>query len=237
MALHPLLFALLLTWVVLVPEPDQAVPGFSTYERETGPGRTLARLTSQVLFNSNGAQEGAPILAYGYLSHIDGLPSASKKEEDESSAVLTIFVEGTVIDLEQGGAAFMVESQGSLRVFFASHTQRSFTRPDSFRSGEEVAAYNLRRYVFFDPSSGRLQDRSFASLVSSKPFTFRGAAIDLRRLWGSQIILEAQAQGGNALPSPLPDYSAAIPYTGALFVGGERTERAPRPYRTASRFF
>lgn len=41
---------------------------------------------------------------------------------------------------------------------------------------------------------------------------------------------EAQAHGKETLPSPLPEYSAAIPYTGTLFIGGERTERTvPSP--------
>src|SRR5712692_5571376 len=207
---------LLLNWALFVPVPGQAIPGFFTSERGAGPGHALARLTSRVLFNNNRSQEGAPILAYGYLSHVDGLSVASKKVEDESSAALTIVVEGRVADL--------VQSEGTLRVFFAPQAKRSFAHPDSFRSGEEVAAYNLRRYVFFNSTSDWLQDRSFASLVSSKPFTFRGAAIDLRSLWGTQLIIEAQARGREAQPSPLPEYSAAIPYTGALFIGGERTE-------------
>jgi hypothetical protein len=87
-----------------------------------------------------------------------------------------------------------------------------------------VATYNLKRYVLFDASSDRLQDRSFASLVSSKSFTCKGVALDLQRLWGTQLIMEAQARGQEALPSPLPEYSAAIPYTGAFFIGGERTD-------------
>jgi hypothetical protein len=35
---------------------------------------------------------------------------------------------------------------------------------------------------------------------------------------------EAQAHGKETLPSPLPEYSAAIPYTGTLFIGGERVD-------------
>lgn len=224
---------LLLNWAFFVPIPGQAIPGFFTSERGAGPGHALARLTSRVLFNNNRSQEGAPILAYGYLSHVDGLPVASKKAEDESSAALTIVVEGRVADLEQSDSAFMVESEGTLRVFFAPQAKRSFAHPDSFRSGEEVAAYNLRRYVIFNSTSDWLRDRSFASLVSSKPFTFRGATIDLRSLWGTQLIIEAQARGREAQPSPLPEYSAAIPYSGALFIGGERTEHtSPWPFLT-----
>ena len=225
MFLRVVTVVLLLNWALFVPVPGQAIPGFLTSERGAGPGHALAHLTSRVLFNNNRSQEGAPILAYGYLSHVDGLPVASKKAEDEASAALTIVVEGRVADLEQSDSAFMVESEGTLRVFFAPQAKRSFAHPDSFRSGEEVAAYNLRRYVFFNSTSDWLQDRSFASLVSSKPFTLRGTAIDLRRLWGTQLIIEAQARGREAQPSPLPEYSAAIPYTGALFIGGERTER------------
>ncbi len=83
---------LLLNWALFIPVPGQAIPGFFTSERGAGPGHALARLTSRVLFNNNRSQEGAPILAYGYLSHVDGLSVASKKVEDESSAALTIVV-------------------------------------------------------------------------------------------------------------------------------------------------
>src|SRR5215831_4740465 len=160
MSLRVVPVVLLLNWALFVPAPLQTIPVFFTSERDSGPGHALAHLTSRVLFNGNQSQEGAAIFAYGYLSHIDGLPVAAKKEEDESSAAFTIVVEGRVADLEQSGSAFMVESEGTLRVFFASQVKRSFAHPDSFRSGEEVAAYNLKRYVFFDSVNDRLQDRS-----------------------------------------------------------------------------
>jgi len=226
---------LLLSWVLFAPVPGQAIPGFLTSERKAGPGRMLAHLTSRVLFNGERSQEGASIFAYGYLSQVEGLPGGSKKE-DEASAVLTVIVEGQVADLEQSGSAFIVKSEGTLRVFFAPEVKRSFARPDSFRSGEEVATYNLKRYVLFDTSSDQLQDRSFASLVSSKSFTFKDVALDLQRLWGTQLIIEAQARGQEALPSPLPEYSAAIPYTGAFFIGGERTDTDLQPLRLAFEF-
>ncbi len=230
MSLRAVAVVLLLNWVLFIPVPGQAIPGVFTSERGAGPGHALAHLTSRVLFNNTRSQEGTPILAYGYLSHVDGMPAATKTE-DESSAALTIVIEGRVVDLEQSDSVFMVESEGTLRVFFAPQAKRSFAHPDSFRSGEEVATYNLRRYVFFNSTSDWLQDRSFASLVSSTPFTLRGTAIDLRGLWGTQLIIEAQARGREAQPSPLSEYSAAIPYTGALFIGGERTERtSPGPF-------
>jgi hypothetical protein len=227
---------LLLSWVLFAPVPGQAIPGFLTSERKAGPGHMLAHLTSRVLFNGERSQEGASIFAYGYLSRVEGLTVGAKKE-DESSALLTIVVEGQVADLEQSGSAFIVESQGTMRVFFAPQVKRSFAQPDSFRSGEEVATYNLKRYVLFDTSNDRLQDRSFASLVSSKSFTVKGVAFDLQRLWGTQLIIEAQARGQEALPSPLPEYSAAIPYTGAFFIGGERTDTSMQPLRLAFEFF
>jgi hypothetical protein len=110
-------------------------------------------------------------------------------------------------------------------VFFAPQAWRDFSRPDSFRHGEEVATYNLKRYVFFGSTDDRLRDRSFASLVSSGTFSFKGVEIDLRQLWGTQLVIEAQARGRETLPSPLPEYSAAVPYEGAFFIGGERAER------------
>lgn len=219
----------LLQWAIFLLFPGQAIPRFFTSERDTGPGQVLAHLTSRVLFNSRRTQENVPIFAYGYLSRVGGLSPTPQKEENESSAVLTFFIDGQVVDLEQSGTAFMVESEGALRIFFAPRAKRSFMQPDSFRSGEEVATYNLKRYVFFEPASGRLEDRSFASLVSRKPFTFRGVQVDLQRLWGTQLVIEAQGRGEETLPSPLPDYSAAIPYTGVLFIGGERTNYTPPP--------
>jgi hypothetical protein len=236
MSLRVVTVVLLLNWALLVPVPGQTLPGFFMSERDSGPGHALAHLTSRVLFNGDRSRERAAIFAYGYLSQVDGLPVASKKAEDESSAAFTIVVEGRVTNLEQSDSAFMVESAGTLRVFFAPQVKRSFAHPDSFRSGEEVATYNLKRYVFFNSVNDWLQDRSFASLVSSKSFTCKGAALDLRRLWGTQLIIEAQARGREALPSPLPEYSVAIPYTGALFVGGERADEGLPILRWALRF-
>jgi hypothetical protein len=140
------------------------------------------------------------------------------------------------VDFQQNGPAFMAESQGTLRVYFDPHAKRDFTKPDSFRSGEEIAAYDLRRQVLFDPHEGTLYDRSFASCLSSKSFAFAGKEVNLLRLWGSQLILRARAHASNGLPSPLPDYSGAIPYTGGLFVGGERTDLRLSPFERAETF-
>jgi len=202
---------------------DRRAPAFYTHERDAGPGRALASLTSQILFNTDRSDD-APFLAYGYLSRVHGLPAPSGKDEDESSAVLTFVVEGRVVDVDRSDTTFMIRSEAALRVFFAQHSKRSFSQPDSFRRGQEVATYNLKRYVFFSSTNDQLQDRSFVSLVASKPFSFKGVAINLQYLWGTQLIIEAQARGRETLPSPLPEYSAAIPYTGSLFIGGERTE-------------
>jgi hypothetical protein len=179
------------------------------------------------LFNAGSSQEETPFFAYGYLSHVGGFPAPLSKNEDESSAALTFFVEGRVVEVDQRDTTFMIKSEGALRVFFAQQVTRSFSQPDGFRSGAEVAVYNLKRYVFFSSASDELQDRSFVSLVSSKLFTCKGKAIDLQRLWGTQLIIEARARGSDTLPSPLPAYAAAIPYTGSLFIGGERAESGP----------
>jgi len=226
MLFRVLLVTFLLCWVMSNELASPLAPAVYTHEREVGPGHAVAYLTSRVLFNAGRSQQDAPLLAYGYLSRVDGLPQGSKKEEDESSAVMTFFVEGRVSDIGQSDTTFMVKSEGSLRVFFAPQAQRNFSQPDSFRNGEEVATYNFKRYVFFGSTSDQLRDRSFASLVSSNSFSFKGVEIDLRRLWGTQLVIEAQARGRETLPSPLPQYSAAVPYSGALFIGGERTERS-----------
>jgi hypothetical protein len=232
MSLRVAIVVLLLGWALFVPAPGLAIPGFFTSERDAGPGRLLAHLTSRVLFNSGRSQEGTPIFAYGYLSGVEGLPVGAKKE-NESSAAFTVVIEGQVADLEQSGSTFIVKSEGTLRVFFAPQSKRSFAQPDSFRSGKEVATYKLKRYVFFDSTADLLQDRSFASLVSSKSFMCKGATFNLQRLWGTQLIIEAQAHGKEALPSPLPEYSAAIPYSGTLFIGGERADAGSQPLRLA----
>lgn len=225
MVLRVLPLALLFWWAMPDGPADSLAPVLYTHNREAGPGHAVAFLTSRVLFNAGRSQPDAPLLAYGYLSRVNGLPGESGKEEDESSAVMTFFVEGRVSDIGQSEATIMIKSEGSLRVFFSPQARRDFSRPDSFRHGEEVATYNLKRYVFFGSTDDRLRDRSFASLVSSSTFSFKGVEIDLRRLWGTQLVIEAQARGRETLPSPLPEYSAAVPYKGAFFIGGERTER------------
>lgn len=226
MLLRVLLLTLPLWWAMPDEPADSLAPVLYTHDREAGPGHAVAYLTSRVLFNAGRSQQGAPLLAYGYLSRVAGLQQESGREEDELSAVMTFVVEGRVSDIGQSETTFMVKSEGSLRVFFAPQTRRDFSQPDSFRHGEEVATYNLKRYVFFGSTDERLRDRSFASLVSSSAFSFKGVTVDLRRLWGTQLVIEAQARGRETLPSPLPEYSAAVPYKGAFFIGGERTERS-----------
>jgi len=219
------LVLLLFHGVMLIAVPGRAILGMAAGETNVMPSGSLARLTSWVLFRGGRAPRGASFLAYGYLSQIEALPTP--QADEESSALLSFVIEGKVVDFQRNGPALMIESQGTLRVFFDPHATRDFTKPESFRSGEEVATYNLHRQVLFNPDGGSLYDRSFASLVSSKGFTVKDQEVDLLRLWGSQLILRAQANAGNGFPSPLPDYSGAIPYTGMLLVGGERTERVP----------
>jgi hypothetical protein len=226
MVVRCLFVLLLLHGVVLVAVPGRAILGVAADETNVLPSGSLARLTSWVLFSGDRAPRGAPFFAYGYLSQVQALPRTPQADE-ESSALLSFVIEGKVVDFQRNGPALMIQSQGTLRVFFDPQASRDFTKPESFRSGEEVATYNLHRQVLFNPDGGSLYDRSFASLVSSKGFTVKDQEVDLLRLWGSQLVLRAQANAGNGFPSPLPDYSGAIPYTGMLLVGGERTERVP----------
>jgi hypothetical protein len=139
----------LFCWVVCSVPPGQPTPAFYTHEQDAGPGRSLARLTSRVLFNAGLSQEETPFFAYGYLSHVEGFPAPLRKNEDESSAALTFLVEGRVVDVDRRDTTFVIKSEGALRVFFAQQVERSFSQPDGFRSGQEVAVYNLKRYVFF----------------------------------------------------------------------------------------
>ena len=185
---------------------------------------SLARLSSWVLFGGR-AGEGAPFLAYGYLSEIEALPRVVSQAENESSAILTFVIEGKVVDIQQSPPALLIESQGTLRFFFDPQAKRDFAQPESFRSGKEVATYDLQRRVLFEPSGGWLLDHSSASLVSSHDFTFNNTEKNLARLWGSQLTLQSRAHAGNALPSPLPQFSGAIPYSGKLLISGERTQQ------------
>ena len=229
MLLRPLLLMLLLSEITFGSLPGQTALKLTDSGDDSRPGHTLARLTSWVLFRGGRVARGTPFLAYGYLSEVEALSQARPQAENESSAVLTFVVEGTVEDLQQNAPAFMIESQGMFRVFFDPHARRDFTRPESFRSGREVATYNLRRQVLFNPDGGWLYDRSFVSLVSSQRFTFKEVEVNLLRLWGAQLTIRAQARVEDGLPSPLPEYTGAVPYTGQLFADGERTDRVLPP--------
>ena len=185
----------------------------------------LARFSSWVLFGGR-AVEGAPFLAYGYLSEIEALPRTTPQPaENESSAIVTFVIEGIVVDIQQNPPALLIESQGTLRFFFDPQATRDFTKPESFRSGKEIAMYDVQRRVVFAPSGGWLLDSSLARLVSSHDFTFNNTEKNLARLWGSQLTLQSRAHAGNGLPSPLPQYVGAIPYSGKLLLNGERTEQ------------
>jgi hypothetical protein len=223
-------FAMLLTVSIAFFSRVGAQPVIADDEARERP--SLARFSSWVLFGGRAAQD-APFLAYGYLSEIEALPHGASQPENESSAMLTFVIEGKVIDIRQNPPALLIESQGTLRFFFAAQAKRDFTKPESFRSGKEIATYDLRRRVLFEPSGGWLLDHSSANLVSSHDFTVNNAAKNLARLWGSQLTLQSRAHAGNGLPSPLPQFSGAIPYSGKLFVAGERTEQT-RPDSMAS---
>lgn len=191
---------------------------------ETNEHPALARFSSWVLFGGR-AVEGAPFFAYGYTSEIKALPRVTSQPETESSAILTFVIEGTVVDIRQNPPALLIESQGALRFFFDPQANRDFVKPESFRSGKEIATYKIERRVLFEPNSGWLLDHSSASLVSSHDFTLNNTEKNLARLWGSQLTLQSRAHAGNGLPSPLPQYAGAIPYSGQVFVSGERTEQ------------
>jgi hypothetical protein len=197
-------------------------------ENEISTGRPVARFSSWVLFSGGRMIQGAPFLAYGYLSEIEDLPQLRQSLRNESSAMLTFVIEGTALGARRGETAFLIESQGTLRVFFDPQGKRDFTEPHSFRTGKEVATYTLQRQVLFSPNGGWLYDRSFAQLTSSQNFTIEGTEINFLRLWGTRLVLRAQARAGDGLPSPVPEFSGAIPYLGQVFIDGERTEyRSP----------
>jgi len=185
----------------------------------------LALFSSWVLFGGR-AVKGAPFLAYGYLSEIEALPRTTPQPADnESSAILSFVTEGTVVDIQQNPPALFITSRGTLRFFFDPQANRDFAKPESFRSGKEIATYEIERQVLIEPNGGWLLDSSSAWLVSSHDFTYNSSEKNLARLWGSQLTLQSRAHAGNGLPSPLPQFSGAIPYSGKLFIGGERTER------------
>jgi len=229
MVLRPFFLIFLLSGIPAGSLPHQTVLKIASLGDDPSSGHALARLTSWVLFGGGRVARGAPFLAYGYLSQVESLSQAQAQPENESSALLTFVIEGTVVDFQQNAPALMLESEGTLRIFFDPQAKRDFAQPESFRSGKEVAKYNLRRKVLFNPDGGWLYDRSFASLISSQSFAFKDTEVDLLRLWGAQLAIRAQARVGDGLPSPLPEYTGAIPYLGQLFVDGERTDRVPSP--------
>ena len=212
-----------------------SLPGYCDPEGATGKSkasseRPVARFSSWVLFNGGRVVRGAPFLAYGYLSEIGELPQLRQSLRDESSALLTFIIEGTARDMKRTEEALLIESEGTLHIFFDPKGKRDFTEPRSFRTGKEVATYTLQRQVLFNPEGGWLYDRSFAQLTSSQNFTIQDTETNFLRLWGTRVALRAQARAGDGLPSPVPEFSGAIPYLGQVFIDGERTEyRDPLP--------
>jgi len=207
-----------------------ALPGYSdqkgtTAESDARTGRPVARFSSWVLFRGGRIVQGAPFLIYGFLSEIGELPQLTQSLKNESSAILTFVVEGTARDMKRGEGALLIESEGTLRVFFDPQAKRDFTEPRSFRTGTEVATYTLQRQVLLNPDGGWLFDRSLAQLTSSQDFTIDKTEINLSRLWGARLTLRSQARAGDRLPSPIPEFSGAIPYLGQIFIDAERTER------------
>ena len=216
--------------VTLLPIIGLVSPGYSDQkgtmvESEARTGRPVAQFSSWVLFRGGRIVQGAPFLIYGFLSQIGELPQLTQLLKNESSAVLTFVVEGTARDMRQGERALLIESEGTLRVFFDPQAKRDFAEPRSFRTGKEVATYTLQRQVLLNPDGGWLFDRSFAQLISSQDFTIDKTEINLSRLWGARLTLRSQARAGDSLPSPVPEFSGAIPYLGQIFIDAERTER------------
>jgi hypothetical protein len=205
--------------------PGYSDHGWTTVEIEARTSRPVAQFSSWVLFSGGRVVQGSPFLIYGYFSEIGEFPQFTQSLKNESSAMLTFIVEGTSHDIRQREGTLLIESEGTLRVFFDPQGKRDFAEPQSFRTGKEVAAYALQRQVLFHPEDGWLYDRSFAQLTSSQDFTIQNTEINFLRLWGTRLALRAQARAGDGLPSPVPEFSGAIPYLGQIFIDAERTER------------
>lgn len=206
------------------------LPGYSDQkgmmvESEESTSRPVARFSSWVLFRGGRMVQGTPFLIYGFLSEIGELPQLTQLLKNESSSMLTFVIEGNTREMRQGEGALLIESEGTLRFFFDPQAKRDFIEPRSFRTGKEVATYMLQRQVLFSPDSGWLFDRSFAQLTSSQDFTIDKTKVNLSRLWGTRLTLRSQARTGDGLPSPVPEFSGAIPYLGQIFIDAERTER------------
>jgi hypothetical protein len=224
MVLQTLLSALFLNAGMVLASSEPTIQRLAA-ESIPSTDRPIARFSSWVLFSGGRVVQGAPFLAYGHLSEISEIPQLKFSLKDESSAVLTFIIEGKTIDMRRGEDALLIESEGTLRVFFDSKAKRNFADPRSFRTGKEVATYTLQRQVLFKPDDGWLFDRSFAQLTTSQNFTIDKTEFNLLRLWGTRLTLRSQARAGDGLPSPVPEFSGAIPYLGQIFIDAERTER------------
>ena len=93
-------------------------------------------------------QSGPMFEAFGYLTHISGLPAASlfshPAPRDETTARFTFYARTRLISRAVVANIFNVTSGGRARFYLDRSPDGDFDRPASFRDGTRIAAGRIR---------------------------------------------------------------------------------------------
>ena len=99
--------------------------------------------------------------AFGYLTHISGLPAASlfshPAPRDETTARSTFYARTRLISRAVVANIFNVTSGGRARFYLDRSPDGDFDRPASFRDGTRIAAERMRFQTILNvqaPNSG-----------------------------------------------------------------------------------
>lgn len=111
---------------------------------------------------------------YGYFTFVDGLDDLfSGSPENEGTARLTFFREGTNVRVSSNGPLVIIMREGTTTVY-VSGAPASFASPDSFRSGTPVLTSTFQQQVVVDPTSGVFTVVNQETITHTDSFTIDG---------------------------------------------------------------
>jgi hypothetical protein len=122
--------------------PDSVIAQPAPGEVGAAPGQIAFELLGQV------DQKGSDFVAYGYLSHINGVPDAqmftSPDTRSEATARFTFSAPAKLTARSVISSVFVLNAAGTINVYFNDTPRGDFSDPASFGKGTPIASFSVR---------------------------------------------------------------------------------------------